>query len=86
VKDEPPGRSANLTSHAIDAINAEIGAFVAGAAAARARALFEAWWNEASPLSEREIESAMRRQAQLAKRRRMPSPDACRKLLASFAG
>jgi hypothetical protein len=61
--------SANLTSHAIDATNAEIGVFVDGDLAAKALALFETWWDEALPLSEQDIESAVKRQAQLAKQR-----------------
>jgi hypothetical protein len=61
--------SANLTSYAIDGVNMEIGVFADGSAAARAKALFEGWWEQAVPLSKQVIARAMRRQERLGKQR-----------------
>ncbi|HEV3320333.1 MAG TPA: phospholipase D-like domain-containing protein [Solirubrobacteraceae bacterium] len=62
--------SGNLTSSGVHGRgNTEIGVFADGSTAATAKTLFDTWWIQASPLSEKEIADAMKRQEQSAKKR-----------------
>jgi hypothetical protein len=61
--------SGNLTFYGLNAGNTEIGVFADGSAAATAKRMFDAWWEQAATVSAEQISSARERQDELAKTR-----------------